>query len=91
MVEGPTPPALFLTFGPTGPIRSTSASGQSRLDAIYCCLMSGVRSFEQVQYFARAFQQMRNSFTNTVVTVMRDVSWFILLLLVRPLLELQIW
>mmetsp|Transcript_1853 Transcript_1853/g.5429 ORF Transcript_1853/g.5429 Transcript_1853/m.5429 type:complete len:488 (+) Transcript_1853:199-1662(+) len=36
----------------------------------------------KVQYFARAFQQMRNTFLNTVVAVIRDVRWFMLLLLV---------
>lgn len=36
----------------------------------------------------RAFQQMRNTFLNTVVAVIRDVRWFMLLLLVRgPLLR----
>ncbi len=32
----------------------------------------------------RAFQQMRNTFLNTVVAVIQDVRWFMLLLLVRP-------
>jgi len=35
----------------------------------------------RAQYFARAFQNMRNTFLNTVVAVIRDVWPFLLLLL----------
>jgi hypothetical protein len=36
----------------------------------------------RVQYFARAFQNMRNTFLNTIVAVIRDVWPFLLLLLI---------
>ena len=36
----------------------------------------------RIQYFARAFQQMRNTFLNTIVAVVRDVRWFLALLVI---------
>lgn len=61
---------------------------RDRADHTACIAHSGApnrvcRVGLQVQYFARAFQQMRNTFLNTVVAVIRDVRWFLLLLLVR--------